>query len=29
MLRAEAEQWAPALAPVAARCFEAWLDGLP
>jgi GMP synthase (glutamine-hydrolysing) len=31
MLRAEAEQWAPALAPLAARCFEfeAWLDGLP
>jgi GMP synthase-like glutamine amidotransferase len=28
MLRAEAEQWAP-LAPVAARCFGAWLDGLP
>jgi GMP synthase (glutamine-hydrolysing) len=29
MPRAEAEQWAPALAPLAARCLEAWLDGLP
>ena len=27
VLRAEAERWAPALAPIAARCLEAWLDG--
>jgi GMP synthase (glutamine-hydrolysing) len=27
VLRAEAERWAPALAPIAARCVEAWLDG--
>jgi GMP synthase (glutamine-hydrolysing) len=28
VLRAEAEHWAPGLAPVAARCLEVWLDGL-
>jgi GMP synthase (glutamine-hydrolysing) len=28
VLRAEAERWAPALAPVAAQCVDAWLDGL-
>jgi len=27
VLRAEAEHWAPALAPAAARVLEAWLDG--
>ena len=29
VLRAEARHWAPLLAPRAARCLEAWLDGLP
>jgi GMP synthase (glutamine-hydrolysing) len=29
VLRAEAEHWAPALAPLAARVAESWLDGLP
>jgi GMP synthase (glutamine-hydrolysing) len=28
VLRAEAERWAAALAPPAAQCLEAWLDGL-
>lgn len=28
-LRAEARQWAPVLAPRAAQCLEAWLEGLP
>jgi GMP synthase (glutamine-hydrolysing) len=28
VLRAQAEHWAPGLAPVAARCLEVWLDGL-
>lgn len=28
MLRAQSEHWAPALAPLAARCLAAWLDGL-
>ena len=28
VLRGEAEHWAPALAPLAARAVEAWLDGL-
>ena len=28
VLRAEAERWAPALAPVAAAGVDAWLDGL-
>jgi len=27
-LRGDAEHWAPPLAPLAARCLEAWLDGL-
>jgi GMP synthase (glutamine-hydrolysing) len=27
VLRAEAEHWAPALGPVAARCLDAWLGG--
>ena len=26
VLRGESEHWAPALAPLAARCFETWLD---
>ena len=29
VLRAEARHWAPRLAPRAAQCLEAWLDGLP
>ena len=29
VLRAEARHWAPRLAPRAARCLAAWLDGLP
>ena len=28
VLRAQAEHWAPGLAPAAARCLEVWLDGL-
>ena len=28
VLRSESEHWAPLLAPLAARCFAAWLDGL-
>lgn len=28
VLRDESQRWAPALAPRAARCFEAWLDGV-
>jgi len=29
VLRAEARHWAPLLAPLAAQCLEAWLEGLP
>jgi GMP synthase (glutamine-hydrolysing) len=29
VLRSESEHWAPLLAPLAAQCFAAWLDGLP